>query len=67
MIWWVHAYLAAGLLWAIYNQQSRFASRNLEAAKQQGRLLLYFVGFIIAVVIWPVGFITTIIFWVMRR
>jgi len=66
MINWIGLYLAIGVLWAMWQSQSRFATEMREKAHRDGQLYLNFLGFVIVTIIWPIGLIGYLVFFIMR-
>jgi hypothetical protein len=62
MLFWLNCYLAAGVLWGLWNAQSRFFKNVMTAADRDGRLWTIFVGFLVGCLLWPIGAITYVIF-----
>lgn len=55
-------YVVTGVLWALWNGRSRFAHRVAERLKADRLAWCHAVGFVLAVLLWPLGLIGTAIF-----
>jgi hypothetical protein len=61
MGFWLGAYLAVGVMWGLWNSQSRAFQAVTSSANKHGISWTILVGFAIGTLLWPLGAITALI------
>ncbi len=65
--WWFSGYMAVGLIWSLWNSQSRFFQSNAVWANRTGHSWILLVSLLLGMLLWPIGVFFTVAYWPRRK